>query len=389
MTRLELAKNIAQENFNNLLLNAVPRIGKSIICTELFKKWEGKILILSSNDLTNKQWIQNLKQYNPDLLPRIDIFCYQSLHKVNSANYDIIVCDEWETALSTKRFNQLQIFKPAHWIAMSGSMQDDDIFYFRLLTNNKFRYIKITLEEAVKMGIISQPTFYKINLKFDANTRNLTFSKGKNISKKNNIVDYDNRWESLTNKTVNTIIKCNEQEYNSLLEEEIQFYKSSWEQDKTQLNKTKYLKKGNERKSFYAKIKSKYFRKLFSLLPEKSRCLIFCNNIEQAELLNYEFSIHSKKISQDNLIDLFNNKEIPYLFSVGMLNRGIDFNDVDYIIIIQTSGNNNENLQQIGRSFLSKNPKIILMCFENCQDEYYVTKLLNTYPKQWVVTKNL
>ena len=391
VSREELAQAVAalSDQYNHFLFDVVMRTGKSMLFTELCKKWEGKILILSAAESTNKQWKENLEKYNSQLVDRVDIYCYHSLHKLDRNAYDIIGLDEYELSRSEKRSSQIFEFNPKHWVAMSGTLSFEDRQEFRLLTNNKFYNVKVDLSQAVKWGILPQPKVYAVKLEFDNTKRYLLYHKGKDKKKRNDIVSFENRWESIKDSSVNTLIQCTEQEYNELLEADYQYAKSLYEQRSTEAFRLRWLKKGNERKQFYGSIKPKHFRKLFSQLPEDARCLIFCVDIKQADLLNEEFSVHSQKAGSLDLVEEFNNKNISKLFTIRMLDRGVDFVDVDYVIIIQQSGKQNSPMQQMGRSLLSVAPKIITFYYPGTQDEKYVQNFLSNFEPEWVVYKTL
>lgn len=100
VSRQELADSIAllSGSYKNFLLDVCPRLGKSLLAVSLINKWltdDTKILILSSANSTNNQWIENITKYNPHLLNRIEVYCYQSLHKLDREQYDIICLDEF------------------------------------------------------------------------------------------------------------------------------------------------------------------------------------------------------------------------------------------------------------------------------------------------------
>jgi superfamily II DNA or RNA helicase len=173
------------------------------------------------------------------------------------------------------------------------------------------------------------------------------------------------------------------------MESDYKYAKEVYENDKSHVNRTRWLVKGNERKSFYGRIKPQHFHKLFKQLPEGSRSLIFCVDTAQADLLNEEFAVHSNKPGSLGLVEQFNNKEINKLFTVRQLDRGIDFVDVDYVIIIQLSGKTGSPTQQMGRSLLSTAPKIITFYYPGTQDEKYLQNFLEQFNPQWVVKKKL
>lgn len=410
VTRQELSEAISNEDSPHFLLNCPPRTGKSIFFVDLIKNkgWEGNILILTGATSTNNQWLENLEKYNPDLLERIDIFCYQSLHKLDRDKYSIIGLDEFELALSDKRFLQILEFKPEHWIGMSGTLSREDVMEFRNLTNNEFFHAKITLEQGVDWGILPEPKVFVCKLKFDNEKRYLVYTSGKNKKLKNEVVSFPQRWESFKNKKVNTLVQCTETEYHELICQEFNKWKGYEEEFNLPVEersdtikflqskgfsqtvcRDKKMRIGLERKKFFANTKNKWFKRIFSELPKDSRCLIFCNDIAQADLLNSEFAVHSKSENDLSLVDRFNFGEVNIIASVGMLERGVDFLNVDYLIIVQSSGSQVSQLQKTGRSYLSLAPKIIVMYYPNTQDEKYVQEFLKQFKPEWIIHKTL
>ena len=410
VTRQELSAGISNEDYQHFLLDCPPRTGKSIFFVDLIKNksWEGNILILTGATSTNNQWLENLEKYNPDLLERIDIFCYQSLHKLDRDKYNIIGLDEFELSQSDKRFLQILEFKPEHWIGMSGTLSREDVMEFRNLTNNEFFHAKITLEQGVDWGILPEPKVFACKLKFDNEKRYLVYTSGKNKKLKNEVVSFPQRWESFKNKKVNTLVQCTEVEYHELICQEFNKWKGYEEEFNLPVEersdtikflqskgfsqtvcRDKKMRIGLERKKFFANTKNKWFKRIFSELPKDSRCLVFCNDITQADLLNSEFAVHSKSENDLSLVDRFNSGEVNIIASVGMLERGVDFLNVDYLIIVQSSGSQTSQLQKTGRGYLSISPKIIVMYYPNTQDEKYVTEFLKQFKPEWIVHKTL
>ena len=411
MTRLELAQKIS-ENYNkspNFLLDIPPRVGKSIISTELIRKWApGRILILSGALTTNQQWRENLSKYNPDILDRCDIMCYQSAHKVEDV-YDVICLDELDL-ITQGRFENLQGLNPKHWIGMSGTLEDEDVEFFRLLTKGKFYKETVTFNEAVDWGILPAPKIYAVALDMDNTHRYLLYYNSKDKKKQNVVTSYPNRWNYIKDKKCNVLIQCTEVEYHNLICAEFNRWKSyedefnlPYEQRSSTIkflqdkgfNKTtcrdKKMRLGNERKKFFADIKNRHFKKLFAQLPQGSRTLIFCQDITQADLLNKEYSVHSKKdsLTNDELIDKFNKKEISNLFSINKLSRGVDFIDVDYLVILQSSMKQGTQVQKFARSGLSIAPKTILFYYPGTQDEKYINEFIKEFKPEWVIKRKL
>lgn len=411
MTRFEYAEELVQlsDRYFNFLLDLVPRMGKSICATALINKWNPeKVLILSGANSTNSQWKENLEKYNPHLIDKTDLMCYQSAHKIEDI-YDVICLDECDL-LTSNRFSYLKELNPKHWIGMSGTLEEDDIIIFREITKGKYYHAKVTFNEAVEWGILPAPKIYSVSLEMNNTNRYLLFHKGKNKKKKSNVVPFPDRWNAYKDKSKNAIIQCTEVEYHQLVCEEFERWKSYEdefnlpfeERSQTvqflqqqgftqQVCRDNKMRVGNTRKKFFADIKNRHFKKLFSQLPEGSRVLVFCNDTKQADFLNKEFSVHSKKNEEENqeLVDKFNNKEIDKLFSINVLARGVDFLDVDYLVILQSSMKQGTQVQKFARSGLSVAPKTILMYYPNTQDEKYVNEFLKQFKQEWIIRKKL
>jgi len=409
MTRFEYAEKLVElsNKYSNFLLDLVPRFGKSIVSTALINKWNPeRILILSGANSTNSQWKENLEKYNPHLIDKTDLMCYQSAHKIEDI-YDVICLDECDL-LTSNRFSYLKELNPKHWIGMSGTLEEEDIQIFREITKGKYYHAKVTFNEAVEWGILPAPKIYSVSLEMDNVNRYLLFHKGKNKKKKPNVVPFPDRWNAYKDKSRNAIIQCTEVEYHQLVCEEFIRWKSYEdefnlpfeERSQTvqflqqqgftqQICRDNKMRVGNTRKKFFADIKNRHFKKLFSQLPEGSRVLVFCNDTTQADFLNKEFSVHSNKPGSLELVEAFNKKEIPYLFSVGQLSRGVDFKDVDYLVILQSSMKQGTQVQKFARSGLSVAPKTILMYYPNTQDEKYVNEFIKQFKQEWIIKKKL
>jgi superfamily II DNA or RNA helicase len=407
MTRFEYAQSLVEKDYKHFLLDLVPRFGKSLVSIELVKKWNPeRILILSGATSTNNQWLENIEKYNPTLLDKVDVLCYQSAHKIEDV-YDCILLDEMDT-VTQKRFGFISELNPKHWIGMSGTLEDEDIEYFRILVKGKFYHAKVTFNQAVEWGILPEPKIYAVALTMDNTKRYLVYHNSNDKKKKNVVVPYNERWNYLKDKTKNVLIQCTEVEYHELICQNFERWKGYEdefnlpyeERSKTiQFMQTKgfnqstcrdkKMRVGNDRKKFFADIKNRWFKKLFSQLPKDSRALVFCNDTKQADFLNEEFSVHSNKPGSLELVEEFNKGNIPYIFSNKMLDRGVDFLSVDYLVIIQSSMKQGGQIQKFARSGLSTAPKTILMYYPNTQDEKYVNEFLKGFKQEWIIRKSL
>lgn len=408
MNRIELAREVAKyhNKYDHFLLDYFPRVGKSVTACELCNEWlkssDIKILILTNSTTTNNQWLRNLEEHNPHLVSKTDIYCYQSLHKIENI-YDVIMLDEAELSFTENRSSYIKELKPKHWIGMSGTWTLDSKNFFRDLTGNKHYTKIVTLEQAVSWGILPQPNVIKAEFDLDDQRRYMTFEmKGK--GKGTTVVPYHSRW-SAYNTHGKIVVQCTEKECNDLHDKEVKKWQE-WMEDSQQppsmrkfslkigfeVCKVNMLRKALNRKNFFTKVKTRYFKHLYNKILKgqpNARVLIFCGSIEQAEFINSEMSIHSKKIDSEELLNDFNNGVINSLLAVKILDRGVDLQGVDYAIIIQGDNSQNSVVQRAGRSLLSISPKIIIMCAKNTVDEKYVGKFLENFPPEWVTTKQI
>lgn len=85
-----------------------------------------------------------------------------------------------------------------------------------------------------------------------------------------------------------------------------------------------------------------------ALRQQGVRFIVFCGGIPQADKLLGKNVFHSK--SDNTAFDAFNNKEINELGVVNAANEGINFVDLDQILVIQVDSNARNLIQRIGRA---------------------------------------
>lgn len=413
VSRSELSDAICSniDGHNHFLLDVFQRVGKSIFSTELCKRWKThNILILCPNHFVLGQWDKNLAQYNPELIPQVDLYCYHSLHKIDESKYPIVLLDELHL-VTDKRMEELRRFIPFvdHWVGMSGTLGIEDRNRFRELTKNKFFHAKVDLQQAVKWGILPEPKIFCVPLSMKDDKAYMLYTKGKDKKKKNDIVPFNQRWISLKDKKTNTLIQCTEVQYYHLIENEYGYwdgilnefdlppkdqsdlFKSLTEKGltKTTCNNAR-MKKGLERKKFFASLKIQHLKKLLGELNWKEkRIIVFCQDIKQAELINETLSIHSKKDDPLSMVTDFNEGRTSLITCVNLLDMGIDLDNVDYTIILQLSGSDVQSSQKFARGMLSAVPKTVCFYYPGTQDEKYLKNFLTNFNPEWIKYRNL
>ena len=89
-----------------------------------------------------------------DILPRVEILCYQSAHKLEGQHYDIVVCDEVHLGLSPvyREFFNKNTYD--RLLCMTATLPEEDE-YKKLLSELAPTCYKITLDECVALGLVA------------------------------------------------------------------------------------------------------------------------------------------------------------------------------------------------------------------------------------------
>lgn len=387
MSKDKLIETYLNANKDHYLFEWTTRLGKSQMTTTLLNKWGGKTLILCPNNNVVLQWQENIAKYNAHL--DCDVICYQSVHKAENI-YTTVVLDEMHT-LTDARFQKVNKLKPKHWVGLSATLDINYRNYFRILSRNSFLHSVIDLPAAVEKGLLPKPNIVCVQIELDNVNPYTVYQKGKDKSKQNVVVSYKDRMQHIYSRDKNVSIKCTEQEHYNLLTEHYDYSKSAYDNNRSDDNaRRRMLMAALKRKNFLADIKTRWVKKLIVKAGlEDKRVLIFASNIEQAEMLYEQYSIHYKSSNPKELIDKFNNKEIPILVSVNMLDMGVDIHSIDACIIIQMNNRQSSPVQRTGRSLLSNTPKIYTLMYKNTRDVEYVNKYLDNYPREWVQYRSL
>lgn len=110
-----------------------------------------------------------------------------------------------------------------------------------------------------------------------------------------------------------------------------------------------------------------------ALRQQGVRFLVFCGGIAQADKLLGKNVYHSK--SDNTAFQAFNNKEINELGVVNAANEGINFVDLDQILVIQVDSNARNLIQRIGRALRIRPGHIgvvYILCASNTVDQQWL-----------------
>jgi superfamily II DNA or RNA helicase len=333
-----------------------------------------KILIIVPSEIIRDEVFPNeFKKFGKThLMKYCQIECIQTVYKYENTEWDLVICDEIH-----------------NYLPENGEIEYE---YFKFFENNKYRYIlglsasidtnrmeflnkiapityKVTLEEAVKLGIISPFTIYNVEI-------SLTTEEAAEYRRLLNVYSY----------------------YEKLLGGRFEAYSNS----------IKYLSGDDEDNKRNAIIFRATMKKRQSLLNDaynKISCtqnilkyfpntngIIFSESILQCHKLveSHEKAVvyHSKLKKSERLLVLrkLNDKrtKIRYISAVRALNEGLSIDSIGFAIITAGNSKVKDMIQRIGRScrFVEDKKAIVIRLYvKGTQEEKWVRKSQEEFDK--------
>jgi superfamily II DNA or RNA helicase len=407
-----------EENYSDIFLDCATGAGKTHLMMCMMEKILSKsnkriLFVVPKITMINNHTQDFIKHGFEKMLNNIDMICYNSLSK-QADIYSAIFCDEshnlfGKTLSESKYFKALENFNVQHRIYASATNLKYYEDFVRNSFGNKLINVQATLLDLIESGILPTPTIIVKRVYLDNTERKYSYIfrnyKTKSLKPddviKSKTINYHKNWKkdyySLPKEKTNFIIKCNQQEYLDIIDDELlRLQKLSFQQGGSEYIIFQQKQLGLHRKNMFAEFKESYIKERINhLRKDNKRFVCFLPTIDQ--LYNYEesLSVHSKKTNKENesVIERFNNKKSDEIYSVGILKEGFNLFDIDAGIIAQLNNpsthsgkaytkvkNNQDDLingdliQQIGRVMRSEHPVVYIYCFANTKDEE-ITKL--------------
>lgn len=384
MTREEVLKEVLNLKSNNILLELATGFGKSRLAIEKIKSLKVTNILLVVNRIVHKQnWLDEINKWWPNNNLKITMTTYVSLPK-HAGKYDAAIYDECHH-LSERCREALCSFDIKYSILLSATvnakLKDELVEIF----DNLIIYKK-NLRTAIEDNILPDPRVFLLPLELNNELPSEVIWK--NPKAKGKLVEssYATRWQYLKQKTNPVKIYCTEKQYNDDIDRQISYWKDRYFRTRNEIFKNKWLWLCSSRLKWLSDKKLQYVMKLLLKL-DKYRTLVFCNSIEQTELLG-KYCINSKnKSSLYNLLQ-FNEHKINHITACNILNEGMNL--VDCQIGIYANLNSSEIIiqQRTGRLLRHKNPVIIILYFKNTREEELVNKMIENYNPQLITTIN-
>ena len=293
-----------------------------------------------------------------------DIICYASLK-----NYEGMTLELGLNETQHVNSNRLDIIKTINYsqvIVDSATISDE--LRMRLSEIGDFYTYHLPLKEGIKLGILHAPRIHLIPVSINGIKDKFEYKKyGKNVT------------------------GTAEQYYNHL-SDQIKYWRDRYNREGAEYMSNKSLQYASQRKRFMASLKTFKAKELSEqFIKENRRFIAFCGSIPQAEELGgKKYSIHSKKSKKTNkdIIDKFNALELDRIFAINMGTEGMNFTDLDTVMIVQLdSGEMTNSLTSIQKSGRLRNGgDVYLLYLEDLQDKKYLNNTINAIGKEFIVT---
>ncbi len=364
-TKFQEAAKLLGNKHDFLAIEAITGSGKGLAVMKCIESDESGlkwlVLVPETLQIINLQ-DDIIKHSMEHLYDKIeDIICYASIHKYQGRELNVWANEAHR--LSECRTDISKTIKYKRIIADSATLSKD--IKDRLAQLGNFHYFKLGLKSAIEKGIVAEPVIYTIG------------------------IDVDNKIKRNPTKFGDKVISLTDREYIEKIEKEFIYWKTRLVKNpKEKWILGRFNNMGTERKKFFAKCKMEALKSLLKTLENK-RWVCFAGTTGQADELNLEHSVHSKRGKKHNVLTLerFNRKEISSIIFHKMGSEGLNLKDIDCVIIPQLSTGKDENLSTIqkgGRAFRSENPEIYILYCKNTKDEEWFKEAIKIYNPSWV-----
>ena len=395
MTREELNSQAIEllKTNNNIAIQAATGVGKSKIAIDLCYEMAAqqiaplRVLLVVAEIAHINNWNAEFIKWNWSC-GQVTIICYASLKNYRDTEWDTIIFDEAHHLGSELRLDVFDTLRSRWKIFLSATLKDSLIS--RLEEScGPIATIKMGLQDAFNADILPEPKIHLIELSLDDTIADQTIVEewGKADKRKTAICSYAERWKYLRDKKKipngKLIIQCTRKQKYDYYCEQFEYYKKRYMLSRNEFVKNKWLQCGSTRKMYLGLLKTDIAKSLIKKIGKK-RLICFCTNIEQAEYLGGLHAVHSKRKESLSIIDTFNEKKISSLYAVGMLQEGVNLNDIQVGIIIQLDGEERAFIQKFGRTLRANTPEQYIIYFKGTRDEEYLKNALENIDAKYI-----
>lgn len=349
--------------------------GKTRAGVESMKLLSGTWLIVHYRETHKTTWLEELEGQHVSIA-----FCsYQSLHKHAGRFYQGVIIDEAHH-ISKANLAHLQRINSTYKIALSGTIPASKKAL--LMQWATFKINKMTIIQAIKLGILPAPKIIYVPLKLSDDFKDTyrVNRKGKKAPWRTITYFEYVTYPGLHSVFMNYNVVCGQKEYYSMLEGDMNYWKGQYLEEKEDWMKDMWMKHGLDRKKYLSRVKQAAIDKIHKKMKEANkRFLVFLQDSSYIVSLigenNPAFVYHKNK---NNLLIVkkFNDKITDRLYSVDMLNESQNLVEIEMVLIGSLNNVDVANFQRLGRSLRGEMPIIIVPVVEGTQDEKVFQKFI-------------
>lgn len=395
-----LKKTLAKaEKYNFLALEHATGVGKSFQALTLSKKYNDKpwlIVYYEGSHLNN--WKEEIAKHGFDESDYTFV-TYASFAKMEG-EYNIIFdeCHHITPRIVTALKSNIKIDLNSRILFLSATIDKNKR---KLLTDNlekylygktvqRIHYYKISLIEAINLGILPKPVINVLyNTVDDTNKTSCKFVINKGPKNKRVVLScmYSQMKTILkNNSSIELHVTSSWKEYIDYLTENHEYYWNKYLFSKEQFVLNRSLQFASQRKRVTAESKTSALKELVNYFKDK-RLLCFTGSIKQCNAVGSDKVIHSKLTKKQchEIVEDFNSKKISSIYAVNKLREGMNLVDIEKSIVVQLDDKIGTFIQMMGRSLRHDFPEIFIIIAKNTVDETkYLKKCLEGVDPNWV-----
>lgn len=343
MTRDEL-QDKAVEIFkkNNIFLRWITGLGKSRAIMKCVDT--EKCLFVIEKLIQEDNIKKDALKFNYDISNWTFVH-YNSLKKHINLQYDICCFDEADK-INPTNVNYIKKINCKKFIFATAEAPKERINLFKSICN--FVEFKVTLNQAIKWNILPNPKIILIGVELFSHP--VIPYKGKLISEIEHLRNIENSIEYYKNNAV----VWSPPDWNALT----------------------CLRKGNERKAFFNKVKLRLLDTIVNHTQNKKRIFFFGNIQDCPSHLNMYSSKNS--YSKEHFINFIDNTDNT-LSTVEMITRGINLPEIEVGVLMSLQKSKGNTLQKLGRLLRSDDPVIYIPYVKKTNDEKTLRNFLEDY----------
>lgn len=281
--------------------------GKGKIMIEAAKEINPKNILYLCNTtlLRDKMFIDEIHKWDAKyLLPRMEMYCYQTACKFENKSYDLLLADEFDAALTPKYIKAITNNNFNKKILVSATL--DDVKRKQAAKIAPIIYER-KAKELIEDGVLNKVDYYFVNYNLTA-TENYQY------------LDYNKQFKTLLN--------------------EVQTAHTKHKLEMLQIQRKHFMSSLNSSADV-----TKWIIK--NLEPRDEKILVFCGLTEQADKISKNV-YHSNSTDQD-LLNKFDKGEIKTAVVINKVDRGVNIDSIKHIVHESIGSSKTKLTQRIGR----------------------------------------